>query len=234
MPPVQKVAFRRVKCNDPRIWKKFNQHYKSFASSCALGTKIFQTEADSSYPPTVHALEQAGIIADLRYKAISYADKKCRQVFMGGVLFSEEYKTLELRVGFWNHMVAKKQGRKVGSKLLARFLIKPKDPIPLQDYSALTQAAVEAKAKAIHIKYRKFKKGKVNYVTINMAGAACRCPGNARAGTYGQTLQGPTTQGPSPTLKSNTPRLRNSKSFGLLRTSAGSTAISNMPSGKTL
>jgi hypothetical protein len=160
MPPVQKVAFRRVKCNDPRIWKKFNQHYKSFASSCALGTKIFQTEADSSYPPTVHALEQAGIIADLRYKAISYADKKCRQVFMGGVLFSEEYKTLELRVGFWNHMVAKKQGRKVGSKLLARFLIKPKDPIPLQDYSALTQAAVEAKAKAIHIKYRKFKKEK--------------------------------------------------------------------------
>ena len=134
MPPVQKAAFRRVKCNDPRIWKKFNQEYKSFASSCALGTKIFQTKADSLYPPTVHALEQADIIADLRYKAIAYADKKCRWVFMGGVPFSEEYKTLELRVGFWNHMVAKKQGRKVGSKLLARFLIKLKDPIPLQDY----------------------------------------------------------------------------------------------------
>jgi hypothetical protein len=44
--------------------------------------------------------------------------------------------------------------------LLARFLIKLKEPIPLQDYSALTQATVEAKAKAIHIQYRKFKKEK--------------------------------------------------------------------------
>jgi hypothetical protein len=98
MPPVQKAAFfRRVKCKDPRIWNNFNQHYKS-ASSCALGTKIFQTKADSLYPPTVHALEQANIIADLRYKALSYAGKKCHRVFMGGMPFSEEYKTLELRV----------------------------------------------------------------------------------------------------------------------------------------
>jgi hypothetical protein len=68
MSPVQKSAFRPVKCSSPQIWKKFNQHYKQFASSCALGTKIFQTEADSSYPPTAHVLEQAGIIADLLYK----------------------------------------------------------------------------------------------------------------------------------------------------------------------
>jgi hypothetical protein len=160
MPPVQKAAFRRVKCNDPRIWKKFNQHYKSFASNCGLGTKIFQTEADSSYPPTAQALEQAVTVADLRYKAIAYADKKCRRVFMGGVPFSDEYKRLELRVGFWNHLVAKKQGRKIGSKLLARFLVKLKDPIPLQEYSALTLDEVKTKAKAIHIEYRKFKKEK--------------------------------------------------------------------------
>jgi hypothetical protein len=161
MPPVQKAAFHRVKFNGPRIWKEFNQHYKSFASSRALRTKIFQTEADSLYPPTVHALEQADVIADVRYKAVSYADKKCRRVFMGGMIFSEEYKTLERRAGSWNHLAAKKQGRKVGSKLLlARFLIKLKDPIPLQDYSALTQVVVEGKAKAIHIEYRKFKKEK--------------------------------------------------------------------------
>ena len=160
MPPVQKAAFRRVKCNDPRIWKKFNQHYKSFASNCGLGTKIFQTEADSSYPPTVQALEQADIVADLRYKAIAYADNKCRRVFMGGVPFSDEYKHLELRVGFWNHLAAKKHGRKVGSKLLARFLVKLKDPTPLQVYSALTPDEVDAKSKAIHIEYRKFKKEK--------------------------------------------------------------------------
>jgi hypothetical protein len=79
---------------------------------------------------------------------------------MGDITFSDEYKNLELRAGFWNHMVAKKQGRTVGSKLLARFLIKLKDPIPLQDYSALTQAEVEAKVKAIRIQYQKFKKEK--------------------------------------------------------------------------
>jgi hypothetical protein len=82
MPPVQKAAFCRVKCNDRRIWKKFNQHYKSFAATCGLGTKIFRTKADSSYPPMAQALEQASIVANLRYKAIAYANKKCQLVFM--------------------------------------------------------------------------------------------------------------------------------------------------------
>jgi hypothetical protein len=112
------------------------------------------------YPLTAHALEQAEIVADLRYKAIAYANKKCHPVFTQDVPFSEECKTLELRVGFWNHMVAKKQGQKVGSKMLARFLIKLKDPIPLWDYSALTQSEFEAEAQAIHIQYQKFKKEK--------------------------------------------------------------------------
>jgi hypothetical protein len=128
---VQKAAFRRGKCNDPRIWKKFNQHYKPFASTCGLGTKIFQTKTDSLYPPTAEALEQDDIVAKLRYKAIAYADKKCRRIFMEGVPFSNEYKNLELNVGFWNHMVTMKQGQKPGSKLLTIFLIRLRDPSPL-------------------------------------------------------------------------------------------------------
>ena len=160
MPPVRKAAFRRVKCNDPRIWKKFNQSYKKFAINCGLGEKIFQTEADSSYPPTIHALEQADVVATLRYHAIEHADNNCRRVFMGGVPYSEEYKNLGNQVGFWNHMVAKKQGRKVGSKLLARFLIKLKDPTPLHEYMSLTKDEVDARHKDIHIQYRKFKKEK--------------------------------------------------------------------------
>jgi hypothetical protein len=144
MPPIQKAAFRRVKCNDPRIWRKFNQNYKRFAINCGLGAKIFQTESDSLYPPTIQALEQADIVADLRYQAIAYADKKCRRVFMGRVPFSNKYKTLSNKVAFWNHLVAKKHGRNVGSKLLARFLIKLKDPLPLREYMALTKEEVES------------------------------------------------------------------------------------------
>jgi hypothetical protein len=150
MPPVQKAAFRQVKCNDPRIWRKFNQNYKRFAINCSLGAKIFQTELDLLW-------EQADIVADLRYQAIVYTDKKCRRVFMGGVSFSNKYKTLSNKVGFGNHLVAKKHGMNVGYKLVARFLIKLKDPIPLHEYMALTKEEVEARHEAIHIQYRKFK-----------------------------------------------------------------------------
>jgi hypothetical protein len=73
MPPVQKEAFRGVKCNDHRVVKRFKQHYKNFACHQGLGTKIFQTESDSSYPPTHQALEQADIVAELRYQGIMHA-----------------------------------------------------------------------------------------------------------------------------------------------------------------
>jgi hypothetical protein len=101
MPPIQKSAFRRVKCNDPRIWKKFNKHFKSFALQCGLADKIFKNEAESSYPPTIHMLEQANIVADLRYQAIAYADKNCQRVFMGRVPYSGEYKNLTNKVACW-------------------------------------------------------------------------------------------------------------------------------------
>jgi hypothetical protein len=65
---------------------------------------------------------------------------------------------LALQAGFWNHMVAKKAGRKVGSRLLSWFLIKLNDTTLLRDYMALTTAEVNAKAKAQYILYRKFKK----------------------------------------------------------------------------
>jgi hypothetical protein len=151
MPPVQKAAFRQVKCNDPRVVKKFNQHYKNFVYHHNLGTEIFQTEADSSNPPTMQALEQANTIAELRYQGIEYADKKCGRAFTGDVPFSHQNKRLSLQAGFWNHMAAKKAGRRVGSRLLSCFLIKLNDTTPLREYMALTTAEVDANAKEKHI-----------------------------------------------------------------------------------
>jgi hypothetical protein len=59
-----------VKCNDPWVIKRFHQDYKNFAFYHDLGRKSFQTEADSSYPPTYQALEQADIVGELQYYAL--------------------------------------------------------------------------------------------------------------------------------------------------------------------
>jgi hypothetical protein len=80
------------------------------------------------------ALEQADITAELRYQGIEYANNKCQHIFTGDVPFSHENKKLALQAGFWNHMVAKKAGRKVGFPgLLGHLLIKLNDPTPLQE-----------------------------------------------------------------------------------------------------
>jgi hypothetical protein len=101
------------------------------------------------------------MVAELWYQGIEYANKKCQQAFTGNGLFSHKYKRrLLLQAGFWNHMAAKKAGQRVGSRLLSCFLINLNDTTPLQDHMALTATEVDAKAKAQHIVYRKYKKSK--------------------------------------------------------------------------
>ena len=144
MPLTNKPQARRLKCNDPRVVRTFNQYYFDFLRKHKLHERAFRLEADALYPLPRDLQKQAEQLDTLKMQGILHADKKCRKLRMGGVPYSKKYKQLNSAIGFWNEMLRRKQGNRVKSKHLQRLIKKAAILIPLCTINQYTLEQVKA------------------------------------------------------------------------------------------
>lgn len=115
LPGRTKYNGRRVKSKDPRTRDKFNQAYKQFIIKHKLAKKIFDMEAQVTYPITTEHILKCNKIAELRRQGIQFADHQCRKLRFGGAANTPEFKRLHAASQVFSRLCQWKMG-KIGAK----------------------------------------------------------------------------------------------------------------------
>jgi hypothetical protein len=69
---------------------------------------------------TADMIQEYEAIDNMRMRCIAKADKYCRKMYMGGILFSPQFNIARRQIEFW-HLVTKEiLGLKVSSQLIHR------------------------------------------------------------------------------------------------------------------
>lgn len=122
LPPISSPAARRLKCEDPRIVKAYQLTYDAYL----VKNKVYE-QAQTLYKKVINNECQKqeiryewNRIDKVRVIGMMEADKKCRQLYMGGIPWSPTLQAARHKVDAWNLMLKHLNGGKVNSKVLQR------------------------------------------------------------------------------------------------------------------
>ena len=152
-----KFEGRRVKSNDPRIVKTFNERMREHIIRNKLDRDINYIFQHVQYPCSKQMAQLMEKAATKRYEAITYADKRARKLRLGNVPFSEKYKIAVNKVILWRLIVDRKKGRKIRSHTLKKIIKKTKIQQRLSELQALTLEESLRKMKESIQQYRRIK-----------------------------------------------------------------------------
>jgi hypothetical protein len=120
MAPVLHPQARRLKCNDPKIQKKWTTLYlKALAEQNAI-QRVYKLQTQLVQPLTEPMIQEYEKLRRIRTNARRHADNKCRKLRMGGVPYSVELSTARKKIELWQAILSWKLGRKVNSKYIKR------------------------------------------------------------------------------------------------------------------
>jgi hypothetical protein len=120
LPPVVFPNARRLKCQDPRIVKRYLQLLEEFVQRHRLPERAFALQEQCSYPLSpLHAAEWEAIDS-LRVQGMLYAERRCRKLHMGGVSWSPDVQRSMDLILLWQLVCKRKKGVHVGSRVIQR------------------------------------------------------------------------------------------------------------------
>jgi hypothetical protein len=116
-----KPKARRLKTEDPRIVKAYNDRFHEFCVQRGLyhWAENLQFRADTfGLSPTL--MYEYKMLDSMCREGMAYAERKCRKLKMGAVEFSEDLGFLMAQVEAWKLMRRKLRGQHVGRKRFHR------------------------------------------------------------------------------------------------------------------
>jgi hypothetical protein len=112
---------RRLKSNDPTVWKKWLQIYESYIKSHNLHTHQFLLESTIHHHDlTPIQIQEYESIRSQRLIGIKLADARCRKLHMGSVPFSAKYWEHTDKIELWKAVSTKKRHCKFSQSKLRR------------------------------------------------------------------------------------------------------------------
>ncbi len=153
MPKLVKPPGRRLKCNDPRVKKRWQQHYHTFAREHNIESRIFYLESVARRPLTTEQGLEFEKLLRLKRQGIAYADKRCRKLRMGSVPFSDKLKEAGTKLALWEAVVTKKTGTKFSMNKLRRM----EKSVGLSNTLHTTIEQAKKEVKAAKTKYAEVK-----------------------------------------------------------------------------
>jgi hypothetical protein len=111
---ISKVAARRVKCNDPRIRKKYEAVYEEFINTHKIlkRAQVLAKVVQEQRWVLVREVEYEQLDY-LRIQGITRASKKCRRLMMGNINLSPTSQVLREVILFWKLCLRRAQGCRV-------------------------------------------------------------------------------------------------------------------------
>ena len=145
---------RRLKSHLPKVRTKFNHDYKMFIRKHHLEERLYSLQSRLTLPITDADAREYETILNIRTSAISFADKRCRRIFMGATPFSPELKLASKRVELWKAVLTKKAGAHFSMTKLRRLELQ----LGLHHSLHLTIPNIKLKLKEAQQSYWKVKK----------------------------------------------------------------------------
>ena len=145
---------RRLKCDDPRIRKKWTQAMHKFVREHNLYKRIKRIEDNMNIPLSPESIREFSSILALRKQGMDHADKVCRHLKMGQVPYSPEIKRMALKLTLWKAVKTKKLGCKYSQSKLRR--LEKQTGISNSLHTPLH--IVEMKIRSAQMEYNKVKK----------------------------------------------------------------------------
>jgi hypothetical protein len=120
LPSVVFPHARRLKCQDPRIVQRYLELLEEFVRRHHLPDRAFALQEQCSYPLSpLHSAEWEAIDT-LRVQGMLYAERRCRKLRMGGVLWSPEVQHSMDTILLWQLVYKRRRGVHVGSRVIQR------------------------------------------------------------------------------------------------------------------
>jgi exonuclease III len=129
LPKIWKPQARRLQLRDPRCVKRYNRFLRKFLLEKQLPQRQFALESDLHHHATttgVYSLDadqqtEAWNIDVETTKCMLKAEKRCRKLHMGGVLFSEETMLPRYAIAFWQLAIKRRKGEAISTRQWSRF-----------------------------------------------------------------------------------------------------------------
>jgi hypothetical protein len=124
VPPTIRAVARRLKCEDPRIVKKYLAEYETWIDHFGLLEKAQRLQEGAASSPEWLLKPEYDRLDKIRYDAMMFADKHCRKLKMGAKQWTPNYQLARDKVTMWKLIVQRKQGKRVHTRYLQRLVTK--------------------------------------------------------------------------------------------------------------
>jgi hypothetical protein len=124
MPPLSTRIPRRLHCKDPRLVANYIHLFHQYAKPLGLFHKVQALANHYHLMSKTEAIREYEELDLLRCKAMAFAERRCRKLRTGQVAYSPELNAIRLTIKAWLLLIARKQKRRVSSRLLSRSLKK--------------------------------------------------------------------------------------------------------------
>jgi hypothetical protein len=123
-PPIARAAARRLKCEDPRIVKKYLEEYKVWINHFGLLAKAQRLQEIARNLPEERLKSKNDDLDKIRFEAMMFADKHCRKLKMGAKQWSPDYRLARDKVTLWELVVQLRQGKRIHKRYVQRLMSK--------------------------------------------------------------------------------------------------------------
>ena len=120
VPPIAQAKARRLKCEDPRVVKRYLEVYKADILQFGMLKLAKGLQEWASFIPEHHAKNQYEVLDYMRLSAVREADKRCRKLKMGMKQWTPDYQKVREEIKLWNLVVRKKRDNHACGRFLDR------------------------------------------------------------------------------------------------------------------
>ena len=115
-----RVSARRLKCEDPRIVKKYQDCLKVYLSRYNMLEEARWLQSRATFPCTRQHEIEYNLLDSIRLEAMMEADRRCRKLPMGAIPYTPAYSAVRTLIELWTLVIKKLSGKNVDSRFLAR------------------------------------------------------------------------------------------------------------------
>ena len=176
MPTLVFPQARRLKCNDPRVVRKFQAHYKKLLLRYDIPNQLYLLQQNLQHPISPHQIAQYESIRHQCLQFLRSADKLCRKLKMGNLYWSPMLQYERDVILMWEGVVKRRNGGRFSRSKIKRLAKKCSIQAPLSASLEEAQVNLNKAYDAYHVGKRLHKERRATFLE-NLAHARAQAAG---------------------------------------------------------
>jgi hypothetical protein len=164
MPTLVYPQARRLKCNDPRVVRKFQDHYKMLLLRHNIPQQLFTLQQELQYPISPQQIAQYESLRQQCLQFLKSADNQCRNLRMGNLHWSPMLQHERDVIQVWEGVVKRRKGARFSRSKIKRLAQKCSIQSPLTASLEEAQTHLQQAYEAYHTGKRVHKERRTTFL----------------------------------------------------------------------